>query len=219
MNTVRIGAGALALVVFLAMSPTPVGADIIYSGSLVSSADGTGGIQGVSTWIDPGDTTFAWEVTVYDTHVHYKYTLTVPEHDVSHLIIETSTNFGSEDIDNETGNFNGTEIKTHIPGKGNPDMPDDVYGVKFDDTSGTTLVIEFDSTRLPVWGDFYAKDGGNPINQAWNDGFLDDDPTDPPADDSIANHVLVPNGHTPEPAAMALLVLGGTGVLMRRRRH
>jgi len=172
----------------IALSAASAGASV-FTGDLSSA---TGGIDGVGEWISPGPTTIAWEATDNTTSWHYKYTLTVPSQDISHFIVETSVNFGDLDIFNETGPFGKTEIKTHVPGPANPSMPDDVFGVKFDETTGTTVVIEFDSLRVPVWGDFYAKGG---LSQAWNAGFVsgDTDPVAPAANGSVDNHILVPD--------------------------
>ena len=78
-------------------------------------------------------------------------------------------------------------------------------------------MIEFDSIRMPVWGDFYAKCGGIPPNEAWNEGFATPDPLDPPADGSIASHILVPDSFVPEPTTLSLLV--ACGLLAARRRR
>ena len=58
-------------------------------------------------------------------------------------------------------------------------MPGPVHGIKFEAAGGadlTTATLSFDSDRVPVWGDFYAKGGQGTL---WNTGFLTADPTDP----------------------------------------
>lgn len=155
------------------------------------------------------------------THYHYKYTLNVPGpgNEISHFILEVSDLFSEEDFWNETGPFGPAGIGDFNQGNGNPDIPGEIHGLKFDELWGTTAVIEFDSSRMPVWGDFYAKDGGNPTNQAWNEGFARPDPPDPADDGSIDNHILVPDSHVPEPATLALVVLGGLMIARRRTRR
>ena len=74
---------------------------------------------------------------------------------------------------------------------GNPGLPSNVYGIKIEepDIEGTTWTLMFESLRVPVWGDFYAKGGSS--NFAFNVGFTSPD-TDP--DDQIGlNHIPVPD--------------------------
>jgi hypothetical protein len=190
---------------------TPSARGLIYTGSLSSSL---GEVDGKQVWIDPGPTTIEWTVTEnLDSSWHYEYTLTVPstQTEISHFIIEVSEGFGDADIFNQSGPFSKTEIMKHRPSSpASPSLPDDIYGIKFDDTTGTTLTIAFDSWRMPVWGDFYAKGGGRPPDEAWNMGFAspDIDPLDLPASGSIDNHILVPDAYIPEPATFLLLAFG-----------
>ena len=201
------------LVAVLSLQAGPSLGALIYVGDLTSA---NSEINGVGAWIDPGPTSIHWEVTDNGSSWHYKYVLTLPEggHEISHFIIEVSATFGSDDFD-YTGEY-PTSIDDYDQSNGNPDIPGVLHGLKFDETSGTTLVAEFDSLRVPVWGDFYAKDGGNPTLQAWNEGFADPDPVDPAASGSINNHILVPDTYVPEPATLGLLMLGGLLVLCRR---
>ena len=80
-------------------------------------------------------------------------------------------------------------------------------------------MIAFDSWRDPVWGDFYAKCGGSPANEAWNMGFgsPDSDPMLAPINGSIDNHILVPDTHSPEPSSFLILAVGA--IMLRRRKR
>jgi len=211
MKKLRAMGGVMAALTLLAFAP----AANAYVGTLSSAS---GEINGTGSWINPGPTTISWEVTDNVTSWHYKYTLTVPAKDVSHFILETSPAFDATDIFNESGPFTSTEIKLHTAAQGSPDMPDNLFGIRFDNTWGTTMVIEFDSLRVPVWGDFYAKNGGNPAIQAWNAGFTasDTDPDDPIGNGSVGNHLLVPDTRIPEPATLALMAAGALALLRRR---
>jgi hypothetical protein len=197
-------------------------ATVSYTGSLSSySAGGDPGLVGMGYWVEPGDSDIYWEVTQNeDSSWHYEYVLIVPrtESEISHFILETSPEFTEDDIFNESGAFNHIEIKNHIGGSpGNPDLPGDIYGIKFDDTYGRLLSIDFDSTRAPVWGDFYAKCGLNVPQQVWNAGLALPDPLDAPGNGSIDNHILVPDS-VPEPASLLMMSIGVMIIRGRLRR-
>ena len=180
-------------------------------------------IDGREACINPGPTTIEWNVTENpDSSWHYEYTLTVPaiESEVSHCIIEVSKSFDNSDIFNESGSFSTIEIMMHVGmSPGSPSMPEDMYGIKFDNTTGTTVMIAFDSWRTPVWGDFYAKCGGCPSNEAWNMGFgnPDSDPILMPINGSIVNHILVPDTYSPEPSSILILLIGA--IMLRRLKR
>jgi hypothetical protein len=138
------------------------------------------------------------------------------------MIFEASDSFGFDNLFAPTtdpsgwisAEEDGTEIKTHEPGGGNPGMPADVYGIKFNaavDADVTTVTLSFDSDRVPVWGDFYAKGG---LGALWNAGFVTADPTDPPANGTIAYHALVPDTATVAIPAPGALVLSSLGVAL-----
>ena len=111
--------------------------------------------------------------------------------------METSDPLPEGDIWDIEGNYGEAFVaEWFYPGSGKPSMPDDLYGVKFDDTSATTFSLEFTSNFLPVWGDFYAKDGqagGECLNQFWNAGFSLADPLLPPSDGSLYGPILRPD--------------------------
>lgn len=195
-----------------------------YTGSLLSTS---GGILGTGAWITPGPTYLDWTVTQNsDSSWHYSYTFGHPAGATSHFILEVSESFTRDDIFNMGGDFSGIEIKEHATGdQPNPGMPESIYGIKFDDASGNITNIYFDSFRVPVWQDFYAKSGvagGAGINAAWNAGFLADNPTAPADDGSVGFHILAPDTYTTVPEPSTLLLLGsgllGSVAIFRRRR-
>ena len=190
-----------------------------------------GGLDGTGFWItDNGETEWfpaelSWEVTQDGSLWNYSYTLEVYRADVSHFIIETSSSFGSGNLFDAVYPGSEIEIQTHTSANGNPYIPGDVYGAKFDigdegvaEPDYTTITVSFDSDRDPIWGDFYAKCGavGGTQNTVWNEGFLVADPLDAPADGTVLNHVLVPDT-IPEPATLVLLGLGSLALLRRRK--
>lgn len=197
-----------------------------YSGSLTTTDGISGGIRGTGTW---WPMTISWQVYWDNDLWHYRYELTSTGKDISHFIIEVSPSFSSEDILNCSWDYSYVEIDTFTDGQGNsnPNIPGPIYGIKFDGYGPDSeyWVISFDSRRAPVWGDFYAKDGvsqGVGVNAAWNEGFLRDDPTAPPSNDTIDNHILRPDTVTeiPEPSGflVAISCLGSYAGMMRLRR-
>jgi len=206
-----------------------------YSGSLSAGS----GLIATGTWDNPA-TSVSW--TVDDTTTpgkwHYEYIVSVPHGGISHFIVElsdddpgpefTAGNIKGGPTSTPTAWLDAYEIDDHDDGVGgtggNPFMPEDMYGIKFeaaDDSDDLVVTIVFDSDRGPTWGDFYSKDGsagGAGVNTIYNAGFTTADPTDPPDDGSILNHLLVPDT-VPEPGAMVLIAGGSlVGVLRRRRR-
>ena len=233
----------------------PCFGSITYSGSLQytppAPAGTTDGINvlGPSGQWDNYTVTFSWTVTNSDTSYPsypWKYTyrmqLSGTQYGYSHIIIESSDDMTSSDIFGLTGAVLDS-VKLQTVQGGNPDMPEDVYGIRFNPpTSGITdLTWSFYSNREPVWGDFYARCGGfqGGINQAYNynmdefgvaSGFLDPDgdntnlddidPTSPASNNSVNFHILRPDTVViPAPGAVFLVSIGAglAGWLKRRR--
>lgn len=169
---------------------------------------------------------------------------------ISHLVIEVSHDdtatldvnegFVVEGLD--WANTNLTQFKSPTVGwwdpsdPSNPDMLASIYGVKFDvadDLTLTEAVIQFWSDRVPMEGDFYAKDGYTNKLAAWNTaqdssiGPLLDVEWEQGVATVTGGKIPVPNSHTfgpppaPEPScAMALagMALVGLCLGLRRRR-
>jgi hypothetical protein len=218
----RKGFIAMLTVLALALAST---AAYCYSGTLTwDSAETQLDVTGTQ-WAN-ASTSLRWEVTQVGNVWQYQYTFNVINRNISHLILETST-----------GIVLGTDIYGYVltgsqtpvgpqtwedQGASNPNMPTGgVYGIKFNtlDPGTKNWVIQFTSTRRPVWGDFYARDGGNEtvINSGFTGGTSN--PTDYVNRDGTAsdNRLAVPDTMVPEvPGFVALLA--GMPLLLRRIR-
>jgi len=191
------------------------------------------GVDGSGLWAE--NFKIEWHVDLQsDDSWWYRYLITEMDGSsldpgaLSHWIVEVSP--GSDR--SEFWGFNGgpIEIGNWETQAGFPFE----NGMKLDYGVNGQTEWSFYSWRSPVWGDFFAKDGkagdnsaaksadgaGDEWNLAWNTGFLDPDPTDAPADGSIAYKILRPDTETviPEPTTLGLLGLGLVGFALGRRR-
>jgi hypothetical protein len=239
---------AIALVVFLG---SPVFADHIslYTGSLTtaSSFPNQDILVGKDGWAT--GSTISWDVGTIDSLYYYTYTLNVPRKNISHFIIEVSDTFIYANVklnspfvgtmaDYDAGGTLtsvGYDLRTPAatpetpywtPGTSNPNMPDDMAGIKIN--LGSTLSYTFTllTNKPPVWGDVYAKDGvdGGVVAELWNYGFTssdtDPDPTNPsyPLGDPVLSHMIVPDtgggSNEPVPEPGSIIALAGMGITL-----
>ena len=218
MKTLRFIFLGMAVSLFLATSALAVP----YIGSLVNVEDGDQTLLGGGNWV-PGSS-LTWEVSKLNGTWQYSYTLSVPNApDISHLIVEVSSNFTEANIVAEETTL-GWELGTFsdAQGQSNPFIPGPIYGLKWDLTTDTrdfnwTIVTD----RDPMWGDFYAT-GGNPqgaFGYVYNSEF-GNFTLDPIADGNAGGWALVPNTvSVPEPGTLLLLGIGiiSMSALGRRR--
>lgn len=210
----------VAFVFCLLLIGTQSAKALSFSGSL-STPDG---IFATEPWMTDG-MVINWEVTQNaDYSWDYRYWFrnaagAIPTKAISHMIVAISPEATLNDF---WGGSGPLEIQTWSgDDPSNPGMPTTLYGLKVDISSDEYY---FTSTKAPVWGDFYIKDGTldkEPV-YAYNTTFGSPDPMDPAANGSINYKILRPDSvpMIPEPSTMILLgsALALAGGVRRFRR-
>jgi hypothetical protein len=213
----------------------------LFTGSLctpdVAGCDGQ--LVGNANWVD--NIKFSWEISFDSGLWSYEYHFEDVDpgtegngpKDYSHLLIELSDNFTTDDFKPGSSSPSSDSPRTFDPsepGNSNPGLPGALFGVKFNsgggNPTGTDVILRIVTERAPVWGDFYAKDGktDQSDNYVYNLGFTAADPGDDPADGSIDHHILRPDtrkgppNEVAEPASLLLLGAGFTTLSLWRRR-
>ena len=207
---------SLVLGIAILLTMAGVAPAAIFTGKLATeSGVGVDGLlTGVGTvWGSGSAVTWTVDTGYAPGQVSYSYTLTVASGQgggISHVNLETSQNFTVDDLLTTNWPAGDLEIGYLKVNPGSASMPSGINGIKFDDSPDVrSLTINFTSTRMPVWGDFYAKGGLS--NELWNVGFgtaaqeADTtstyyDASDPaatpyeaPHSGSYSNHLLVPD--------------------------
>ena len=131
----------------------------------ITTADG--GVTAADGWTSAnGGFLFSWDISLSGTTWTYIYTLTAEDGTTlakapSHAIFEVSPDF-DQDLAGlglpQTWGADPLSPNNTSPGgnNGNPNLPADLFGIK-SDAGGETYTFMTDV--VPVWGDFYTKDG------------------------------------------------------------
>jgi len=192
---------------------------ISISGSL--STNTSGEIVSNGDWLTPSGFKVAWNITGdTTTPINYSYTFSAADggnvvKGLSHIILRVSDTFTLADIWNASPSVFYLRADVTTPDRwsgddpSNPNMPGAISGIKWN-VSGGSATISFTSARLPIEGNFYAKDGkteGIGDITAWNSAF----------DRSGTATIWVPDSHytiipLPTAAWSTLLLLGALGL-------
>ena len=105
-----------------------------------------------------------------------------------------------------------------------PEITDKLYSLKWelsdDQQQGSTFNFQFESDSAPMWGDIFAKNGGN--LSAINAGYYDTPADLSDLEAGYQNWVLVPDTQSaapiPEHGTMLLFGAGLLGLIGIRRR-
>jgi hypothetical protein len=187
------------------------------------------GVNATGSWSGTDNFQIAWRVSIVNndpgapdagTWAKYEYSLYLEHKALSHWILELSSDCTAACVQGLTASapyqFTGpTTFSPTDPGNSNPGLPASVYGVKFDVSDLTSFDVTFYSLRLPIWQNFYAKDGkdkGMVDVYAYNRGFG--------LTDTLSYYIATPDTREiPEPGFYGLLSLGLAGIYYVSRRR
>jgi hypothetical protein len=127
-----------------------------------------GGFQLVATInFDPSRPAEQWYKYIYDISAENGMPL---KKALSHVIIGVTDPSSKSDFVNASPAISDGPKLWHAQ-PNNQYMPDPpgLYGLKWNAASGGTFHLEFYSYKQPVWGDFYARNGGG--TSGWNAAY------------------------------------------------
>lgn len=159
----------------------------------------------------------AWKISNQGGYYLYTYTWSASAKNLSHLILGVSRNCEDSTCiwgwdPNIVSIVFGTWKNTGESGS-NPYLPSDLWGIKVDPVGESpSLTFSFQSNRVPVWQNFYAKDGNDGPVYAYNAGFSSTPGTP-------GYFVAAPDTVIPEPGFYGLLALGLAGLYLAVRRR
>lgn len=198
------------------------------------------GIFATDGWADD-NFNIKWDIASVNDHYEYKYTLSVSGvkqvKGLSHWIFQISDDATVNDFwgfaawtnsEDDEDIFNEVDIiealDNHEPSGSdppNPYMPDDIWGFKIETITGEDFgpqtTFMFNSIRVPIWGNMYAKNGMHDgiWATACNIGLEDPNSTDP------IDYIVVPDTNViPEPGTVILMLFGLLGLVgVKKKIH
>ncbi len=225
-----LGLAAVAVLLCGSATATPVYNTDVLPDDWTGSRSIGSGLEGTGAW--GSNFSISWQISQPSSGTFfYKYMVSWSVGAPSHVIFELSEGCASDTaecvwgflVDEEEpekvdfGTFSGANPS-------NPNMPGSIYGVKIDRPSEADgYVFSFYSDRMPVWGNFYAKDGkadgGGDWNAVWNLGLT----SDYSGSGEIIHFIARPDTvgmppEIPEPGTMVMLGAGLLAIGLLRRR-
>lgn len=221
---IRLVACLLVVALVITFSPQQCLAgfmDPVLPADYISSlnAGAGGGLTATGDW-SSSSTIISWIVTPEIGYYNYSYTFTVPRKSLSHSILQVSDPYPEDELALVNTSLDPVELFATLDTWGtsnsNPGIPGSVYGLKFENITdddpyfgeGSTWTWSFNSLRMPMWGNFYAKSGVGIY--AYNTGFEYPD---------TGSFIVVPDTeYVPVPPAVLLgmLGMGVAGVKLRK---
>ncbi|GEM_PF-1447359 len=168
-----------------------------------------------------GNVSFSWDVRYYpeyDLWV-YNYNLSLTRNKIDYVAVEVSDNFTGNDLVFCSPIGGTTKTKNMGITDFDPDnssysgIPDEMHGMVFSPVNKYSYSFQIVTSRVPVWGDFFAK-LKNPKTFVYNLGFGDPDgdfDLYAVSDGSLNYHILRPDTvqkgeSVPEPNTIILII-------------